>query len=54
MEYSIGQELEIDGEKKIITDILPVLIGSKPIDYIYGLDDDMDQRYNTQELKDLL
>ena len=37
-----------------ITDILPVLWGSEPMDYIYEIDGDYDQRYTTSELGEIL
>lgn len=52
--YETGMQVFIEGEPKIITDVLPVLIGEEPVDYVYELDDDMEQRYNTKELDELI
>jgi hypothetical protein len=54
MQYKIGKELKINEEIKIITDILPVIIGDQTIDNVYELDGDMEQRYNTKELEEIL
>lgn len=37
-----------------ISDIIPVIMGDKPVDWIYELDGDYDRRYTTDEMDKLL
>ena len=49
--YAIGDKTPTG---QTVSDVLPVIYGSEPVDYIYELDGDFNQRWNTDELTNLI
>lgn len=49
--YRIGDKIPTG---QTVSDVMPVLYGSDTLDYIYELDGDFNQRWNTDELINLI